>query len=96
VGPLKNLKELVFIDRSDYAPTDAAFVKWENYFNNTFEVCDNHEDVCPVEPGDRIDLVDNHSPSNSEGAWFRATEHYFTGESDLWIGCVTTVYQTVN
>lgn len=93
---LVNIKEEVFVDRSEFGPHDSRFEGWTPYFNNTFEICDNHDDVCPVQPNSEFSLLDNHSPSNSVGAWFRATEHYFTGDSNLWIGCLTTVYQTVD
>jgi hypothetical protein len=92
---IDNMKENVIVERSEYSPIDPLFKGWEAYFNNTFEICDNH-DVCPVQPNTEFTLVDNHAPSNSEGAWFRATEHYFTGSDDTWIGCLTTIYQTVN
>jgi hypothetical protein len=88
-------KEFVQIDRSDYSPYEVNFQEWTKYFNNTINICDTHPEVCPIEPNTYFSTRDDHGPSNSEGAWFRAQEHYFN-QNDEWIGCVTTVYQTVN
>lgn len=89
------LKEFVSIDKSNYSPTDINFISWIPYFNNTINICDTHPDICPIEPNTFFNTQDDHGPSNSEGAWFRAQEYYYN-QNDEWIGCATTVYQTVN
>lgn len=84
--------EYVKIDRSFVAPTDPSFVSWEPYFENTFDICTNHE-ICPIAPGTEFTIQDDHGPSNSDPAWFRAVEYFYNDK--VWIGCLTTVYQTV-
>jgi hypothetical protein len=92
VDAVKILNEFVRIDRSFIAPDDPSFESWVPYFNNTFDICTNH-DICPIAPGAEFTLVDNHTPSNSSPGWFRAVEYFYS--DNMWIGCLATVYQTV-
>lgn len=96
--PLKSLRELVFIDISPVHPSDATFHSWTPYFNNSFDLCEEGKNVpCPIEPQFSFTLSDEHTPSAAPPSWFRAVEYYYDPDVEInnLIGCITTIYQTV-
>lgn len=95
---LTSLVEEVYIDKSEFAPTDPSFTGWVPHFNNSFDLCAKNT-FCPVPPNTSFLVEDVHTPSSSPPSWFRARECYFDTtrqQQNSMVGCVTTVYQTVD
>ena len=93
---LTNLTETVFIDKAPVHPLDPSFVSWTPYFNNSFDLCEKNEWLCPVAVNSSFTLSDTHPPSTTSktGSWYRAVEYYHSG--NVSIGCASTIYQVVD
>ena len=83
--PLTALTEAVVIDRVLANESGS----WQSYFNNSFDMC-LRRGLCPIAPGSVFDIVDNHPPSHSPPARFRAVERFYAGGES--IGCAAVVY----
>lgn len=92
---MTDLVETVLIDKSPVHPRDPAFKSWTAYFNNSFDLCEKNEWLCPVETNGTFTLSDTHPPSTTatSGSWYRAVEYYYSNGAS--IGCAATIYQVV-
>lgn len=92
---LESLLETVYIEKSPVHPNDPAFVSWVPFFNNSFDLCEHNDNLCPVNSNTSFSLSDSHPPSTTSttGSWYRAKEYYYS--KSTWIGCLSTVYQVI-
>mmetsp|Transcript_27118 Transcript_27118/g.54772 ORF Transcript_27118/g.54772 Transcript_27118/m.54772 type:complete len:220 (+) Transcript_27118:212-871(+) len=70
--------------------------KWMTFLVvHNVDECKEHSNLCPLEPGEKKDLVTVHPPLNpmTPYGWYRSRQIYKDGETGKKIGCVDMSFQ---